>query len=107
MADNIDKVLARGEKLDTLVDKTDSLMSEVRCAPGRQAGSRGRARCSQGRQGQRQAGPARPACLCGAAHRAAGRQLGSRAVRLRAGRAANTTADRANPYPCPRRRTAL
>jgi vesicle-associated membrane protein 72 len=31
MSDNIDKVLARGEKLDTLVDKTDSLMTEVRC----------------------------------------------------------------------------
>ncbi len=30
MADNIERVLARGEKLDTLVDKTDNLMFEVR-----------------------------------------------------------------------------
>lgn len=29
MSDNIEKVLARGEKLDTLVDKTDNLMSEA------------------------------------------------------------------------------
>ena len=30
MSDNIEKVLQRGEKLDTLVDKTDNLMFEVR-----------------------------------------------------------------------------
>jgi len=29
MSDNIEKVLQRGEKLDTLVDKTDNLMSEA------------------------------------------------------------------------------
>ena len=35
MSDNIEKVLQRGEKLDTLVDKTDNLMSEAdRCARG-------------------------------------------------------------------------
>jgi hypothetical protein len=29
MSDNIEKVLARGEKLELLVDKTDNLMFEV------------------------------------------------------------------------------
>lgn len=29
MSDNIEKVLSRGEKLDTLVDKTDNLMNEA------------------------------------------------------------------------------
>ncbi len=34
MADNIEKVLSRGEKLDLLVDKTDNLMHEVRGLKG-------------------------------------------------------------------------
>ena len=42
MSDNIEKVLQRGEKLDTLVDKTDNLMSEAdRCERARPLGSLG------------------------------------------------------------------
>ena len=36
MSDNIEQVLARGEKLDLLVDKTDNLMFEVSTPPGPQ-----------------------------------------------------------------------
>jgi hypothetical protein len=38
MTENIDKVLARGEKLELLTDKTENLMNEVRLPQGAQTG---------------------------------------------------------------------